>query len=95
MSTNVLQRIEAEKQAEIDKERAAESAKNAEIKRQDDAKEAERMEQLRREANINLKREVNNVILDALIDNGLSVTDAKRFITLAAGHKLPRLTINY
>jgi len=74
---------------------AVEKAKQDEIDRQARIAEEEKAELERRLADTNHKASVNNAILEALVANGFSVDDSKKFIKLAAKKQLPNLTINY
>ncbi len=75
---------QAAKQALIN----AENARQAQLQQEENAR-------LRREADTEHKKKVNNSILAVLTENGISEQDAKTVITLAAKGLLPNTTINY
>ena len=75
---------QAAKQALID----AENARQAQLQEEENAR-------LKREADVEHKKSINNAILSVLVENGISEDDAKTVITLAAKQQLPNLTINY
>ncbi len=89
---------ERKSQEEREKQIAEQAAKQALI----DAENA-RQEQLQQEENARLKREadtehkkqINNSILSVLVENGIAEDDAKTVITLAAKGLLPNTQINY
>lgn len=89
---------ERQQQAEREKQIAEQAARKALV----DAENA-RQEQLQREENARLKREadtehkkqINNAILSVLVKNGIAEDDAKTVITLAAKGLLPNTQINY
>jgi len=81
----------AKKQAEI----AVEEAREAEIKRQEEQARIEQLEAEKREANKRHLGKIHRGIVKVLIENGLSESDAKTVVTLAAKRELPNLTINY
>lgn len=94
-----LQR-EKERQAQIEREKeiAEQAAKKALIDAENARQaqiQAEENARLKREADIEHKKSINNAILAALVENGISEDDAKTVITLAVKHQLPNLTINY
>ena len=90
--------VERQQQAEREKQIAEQAAKQALI----DAENA-RQAQLQREENARLKREadtehkkqINNAILSVLVENGIAEDDAKKVITLAAKGLLPNIQVNY
>jgi colicin import membrane protein len=90
--------IERQKQAEHEKQIAEQAAKqalmNAENARQAQLQQEENA-RLRREADTEHKKKVNNSILAVLAENGISEQDAKTVITLAVKGLLPNTTINY
>ena len=90
--------IERQQQAEREKQIAEQAAKqaliNAENARQAQLQQEENA-RLRREADTEHKKKVNNSILAVLAENGISEQDAKTVITLAAKGLLPNTTINY
>lgn len=94
-----LQReIERQEQIEREKEIAEQAAKQALIDAENARKaqlQAEENERLKRGADTEHKKSVNNAILSVLVENGISEDDAKTVITLAAKQQLPNLTINY
>ncbi|WMM36545.1 hypothetical protein [Pseudoalteromonas phage PS_L5] len=75
---------QAAKQALID----AENARQAQLQRDENAR-------LKREADTEHKKQINNAILSALVENGIAEDDAKTVITLAAKGLLPNTQINY
>lgn len=91
---------EAEKQAQIEREKriAEEAAKQAlaeaEQKRIQDEAWAE-YERNVREANIELKKSVNNEAMQGFIDGGLSEEDAKTAVTLIAKGLIKHTKISY
>lgn len=94
-----LQR-EKERQAQIEREKeiAEQAAKQALIDAENARQaqiQAEENARLKREADIEHKKSINNAILSVLVENGISEDDAKTVITLAAKQQLPNLTINY
>ncbi|ANY29599.1 hypothetical protein BOX08_gp34 [Pseudoalteromonas phage BS5] len=101
-----LEKVERERQREIERQQQAEREKqiaeqaaeqaliNAENARQAQLQREEN-ERLKREADTEHKKKVNNSILAALAENGISEQDAKTVITLAAKGLLPNTTINY
>lgn len=94
-----LQR-EKERQAQIEREKeiAEQAAKQALIDAENARQaqlQAEENARLKREADIEHKKSVNNAILSVLVENGISEDDAKTVITLAAKQQLLNLTINY
>lgn len=91
---------EAEKQAQIEREAeiAEQARKQALIDAENERKaqaEREEVERLRREADTQHRASVNNAILSALTENGISEDDARKVVVLAAKGQLPNLTINY
>lgn len=91
---------EAEKQAQIAREAeiAEQARKQALIDAENEQKakaEREEVERLRREADTQHRASVNNAILSALTENGISEDDARKVVVLAAKGQLPNLTINY
>lgn len=90
--------IERQQQVEREKQIAEQAAKqaliNAENARQAQLQQEENA-RLRREADTEHKKKVNNSILAVLAENGISEQDAKTVITLAAKGLLPNTTINY
>lgn len=90
--------IERQQQAEREKEIAeqaakqalidAENARQARLQREENAK-------LKREADTEHKKQINNAILSVLVENGIAKDDAKTVITLAAKGLLPNTQINY
>ena len=75
---------QAAKQALID----AENARQAQLQREENSR-------LKREADTEHKKQINNAILSVLVENGISEDDAKTVITLAAKGLLPNTQINY
>ena len=90
--------IERQKQAEREKQIAEKAAKkaliNAENTRQMQLQHEENA-RLKREADTEHKKKVNNSILAVLAENGISEQDAKTVIKLAVKGLLPNTTINY
>jgi colicin import membrane protein len=90
--------IERQQQAEREKQIAEQAAKqaliNAENARQAQLQQEENA-RLKREADTEHKKKVNNSILAVLAENGISEQDAKTVITLAVKGLLPNTTINY
>ena len=92
--------LEKERQTQIQREKeiADQSAKqaliNAENARQAQL-QAEENARLKREADTEHKKQINNAILSVLVENGISEDDAKTVITLAAKGLLPNTQINY
>ena len=90
--------IERQQQVEREKQIAEQAAKqalmNAENARQAQLQQEENA-RLRREADTEHKKKVNNSILAVLAENGISEQDAKTVITLAVKGLLPNTTINY
>ena len=101
-----LEKVERERQREIERQQQAERERriaeqaakqaliNAENARQAQLQQEENA-RLRREADTEHKKKVNNSILAVLAENGISEQDAKTVITLAAKGLLPNTTINY
>lgn len=101
-----LEKVERERQREIERQQQAEREKqiaeqaakqalvNAENARQAQLQHEEN-ERLKREADTEHKKKVNNSILAVLAENGISEQDSKTVITLAAKGLLPNTTINY
>jgi hypothetical protein len=101
-----LEKVERERQREIERhqqidrekqiaEQAAKQAlTNAESARQAQMQQEE-SERLKREANIDHKKHINNAILAALTSNGISEDDAKKIITLAVKGELPNVKVWY
>ena len=90
--------IERQQQAEREKQIAEQAAKQALINAENARKaqlQHEENERLKREADTEHKKKVNNSILAVLAENGISEQDAKTVITLAAKGLLPNTTINY
>lgn len=75
---------QAAKQALID----AENARQAQLQREENAR-------LKREADTEHKKQINNAILSVLVENGIAEDDAKTVITLAAKGLLPNIQVNY
>jgi len=75
---------QAAKQALID----AENARQAQLQQEENAR-------LKREADTEHKKQINNAILSVLAENGIAEDDAKTVITLAAKGLLPNTQINY
>ena len=75
---------QAAKQALID----AENARQSQLQREENAR-------LKREADTEHKKQINNAILSVLVENGITEDDAKTVITLAAKGLLPNTQINY
>lgn len=75
---------QAAKQALAD----AETARQAQLQQEENAR-------LKREADTDHKKQINNLILSALVENGIAEDDAKTVITLAAKGLLPNTQINY
>lgn len=91
---------EVEKQAQIEREAeiAEQARKQALIDAENERKaqaEREEVERLRREADTQHRANINNAILSALTENGISEDDAHKVVVLAAKGQLPNLTINY
>ena len=86
------QRAEREKQ--IAEQAAKQALINAENARQAQLQQEEN-ERLKREADTEHKKQVNNAILSVLVENGIAADDAKTVITLAAKGLLPNTQINY
>ena len=90
--------IELQQQVEREKQIAEQAAKQALINAEN-ARQAqlqrEESERLKREANTEHKRKVNNSILAVLAENGISEQDAITVITLAVKGLLPNTKINY
>ncbi len=90
--------IERQNQAEREKQIAEQAAKqaliNAENARQAQLQREEN-ERLKREADTEHKKQINNAILSVLVENGIAEDDAKTVITLAAKGLLPNTQINY
>lgn len=84
-----------EQQAVADAERRATEAVAAEQRRVAAQAEAEAQEAKRREADKAHRQRINRAALDALVDGGLSETDAKTVITLIAKKAIPAVTITY
>ncbi|ADM26667.1 hypothetical protein PP590_gp53 [Pseudoalteromonas phage HS1] len=75
---------QAAKQALID----AENARQAQLQREENVR-------LKREADTEHKKQINNAILSVLVENGIAEGDAKTVIKLAAKGLLPNTQINY
>ena len=75
---------QAAKQAVID----AENARQAQLQQEENAR-------LKREADTEHKKQINNAILSVLVENGIAEDDAKTVITLAAKNLLPNLSVRY
>lgn len=75
---------QAAKQALID----AENARQAQLQREENAR-------LKREADTEHKKQVNNAILSVLVENDIAEDDAKTVITLATKGLLPNIQVNY
>lgn len=75
---------QAAKQAVID----AENARQAQLQQEENAR-------LKREADTEHKKKINNAILSVLVENGITEDDAKTVITLAAKNLLPNLSVRY
>ena len=90
--------IERQNQAEREKQIAEQAAKQALINAEN-ARQAqlqrEESERLKREADTEHKKQINNAILSVLVENGITEGDAKTVITLAAKGLLPNTQINY
>lgn len=101
-----LEKVERERQREIERQQQVEREKqiaeqaakqaliNAENARQSQLQQEEN-ERLKREADTEHKKNVNNSILAVLVENGISEQDAKTVIKLAAKGLLPNTKINY
>lgn len=101
-----LEKVERERQREIERQQQADREKqiaeqaakqaliNAENARQAQLQQEEN-ERLKREADTEHKRKVNNSILAVLAENGIAEQDAITVITLAAKGLLPNTKINY
>ena len=101
-----LEKVERERQREIERQNQAEREKqiaeqaaqqaliNAENARQAQL-QREESERLKREADTEHKKQINNAILSVLVENGITEGDAKTVITLAAKGLLPNTQINY
>ncbi|MAD41148.1 MAG: hypothetical protein CL623_02005 [Arcobacter sp.] len=85
---------QAEREKQIAEQAAKQALINAENARQAQLQQEENA-RLRREADTEHKKKVNNSILAVLTENGISEQDAKTVITLAAKGLLPNTTINY
>lgn len=99
-------RIEAEKQAEIDKikaqeqakiqaERAAEEARLAEVERQKQAEAQAKAEREKREANKRHCTKINTEAKNAIVTLGVEDALAKRIVAAIAKGMIPNVTINY
>jgi colicin import membrane protein len=93
---------EAAEKAELDKVAAVQKAKDdaaAETKRIADKKEfeenLERLAQKRRQEDIDVRISIETRIIDALVDQGLGLMDAKLVIDAVNLNKVPHLTIKY
>lgn len=75
---------QAAKQALID----AENARQAQLQQEENAR-------LKREADTEHKKQINNGILSVLVENGISQDDAKTMITLAVQNLLPNVKVFY
>ncbi len=75
---------QAAKQALID----AENARQAQFQQEENAR-------LKREADTEHKKQINNAILSVLVENGISQDDAKTMITLAVQNLLPNVKVVY
>ncbi|QDP48196.1 MAG: hypothetical protein Unbinned6437contig1000_50 [Prokaryotic dsDNA virus sp.] len=75
---------QAARQALID----AENARQAQLQQEESAR-------LKREADTEHKKQINNAILSVLVENGISEDDAKTVITLAAKNLLPNVSVRY
>ena len=101
-----LERLERERNREIERQQqverenqiaeqaAAQALINAENARQAQI-HSEENARLKREADTEHKKGINNAILDQLIKNGISECDAKKVIELAVRGKLPNIKVNY
>lgn len=102
-------RLEAIKQAEIDKQEAIEK-EQLKAKEVADKLESDRLASIAKEeaeqrkadaieaakkADINHRREVNNETLTSFIDNGIDEIQAKAIIKLIAGNRIDNVSINY
>lgn len=73
-----------------------EQAKQDEINRQEAEKAKLEAERKAREADIEYRKEVNNNIVNALInETGIALEQAQSVVKAAVKNKLPKLTINY
>lgn len=84
-----------QQEAETNRLTAIENERLAGIERQKVDQQKLDDEAVARAANTKHKAKINNQILKVLVDNGLTESDAKTTITLAAKKQLPNLTINY
>lgn len=75
---------QAARQALID----AENARQAQFQQEENAR-------LKREADTEHKKQINNAILSVLVENGISQDDAKTMITLAVQNLLPNVKVVY
>jgi colicin import membrane protein len=89
------QAIEDAKQAEINKQKAIE-AERQRIEFERLAKEeAERKEEQQRLDNVEYMRKVNNSILSALLQTGITENQAKAVIKMIAKNEVPNVSIKY
>ena len=75
---------QAAKQALIN----AENARQAQLQQEENAR-------LKREADTEHKKQINNAILSVLVENGITEDDAKTVITLAVKGSLPNISVLY
>lgn len=98
LQLNRLWDLEAKAQQEREKQIAEQAAKqaliNAENARQAQLQREENA-RLKREADTEHKKQINNAILSVLVENGIAEDDAKTVITLAAKGLLPNIQVNY
>lgn len=87
---------EADKQAAIEREkqRAKDEADRVERERLRIAEQAEREAQ-QRAANKEIRRKVNNAIVEALVAGGVSQKAAKQVVILVASGEVPAMSIRY
>jgi len=94
-----LAKIELEKQRAIEeKELAQRQAKETEERIRREAEEEKQRaieEEKQREANKNHRASINNAAMEALIENGMPKTHAKKAVTLIAKKLVPNVNIKY
>lgn len=85
---------EAQREKQIAEQAAIEALFDAEYARQAQF-QAEENARLKREADTEHKKQINNAILSVLVENGIGQDDAKTMITLAAKNLLPNIKLVY
>lgn len=100
---NAINQAEAERVVAIEREKAAveRARKDAEAKAEyerlvlAEQAETERRNELARSQNLELRRSVNNEVLESLVSHGIGVASAKKLIAAIARDEIRHVTINY